>query len=477
MLNTHLVTTIAIALGIVTLSLSTEAAPAKGPLKAHPDNPRYFTDGSGKAVYLTGSHIWNNIQDWGTTDPPPPLDYSAFLDFVAGYNHNFIRGWAWEQAAWVPWSAKAFYLDPVPYMRTGPGNSLDGKPKFDLTKFNQAYFDRLRARVREAGDRGIYVSVMLFQGWSVFKGTGGKLVGNPWPGHPFNCENNINGIDGDPNETGEGKQIHTMSDGPKVKAVREFQEAYVRKVIDTVNDLDNVLYEIGNEMGKHSTAWQYHMISYIKEYEKKKPKQHPVGMTFQWSDGKNEDLVSDASPADWVSFGPGSGNIYRENPPAADGRKVSILDTDHLWGIGGNRAWVWKSFTRGHNPIFMDPNYNIPDWGHDPNDPAYAEIRAALGHARGFADKLNLAAMKPSDSTSSTGYALVNPGKEYLVYQPEQGKGFEVKLRPGSYSFEWFDAGAGKVDSSSKTDALEAEASFTPPFKRDAVLYLKALKR
>src|SRR6185295_2811767 len=26
---------------------------ARGPLRVHPDNPRYFTDGSGKAVYLT----------------------------------------------------------------------------------------------------------------------------------------------------------------------------------------------------------------------------------------------------------------------------------------------------------------------------------------------------------------------------------------------------------------------------------------
>ena len=32
------------------------AAPATGPLRVHPTNPRYFTDGSGKAIYLTGSH-------------------------------------------------------------------------------------------------------------------------------------------------------------------------------------------------------------------------------------------------------------------------------------------------------------------------------------------------------------------------------------------------------------------------------------
>jgi hypothetical protein len=34
---------------------------AKGPLRVHPKNPRYFTDGTGRAVYLTGSHTWDNL--------------------------------------------------------------------------------------------------------------------------------------------------------------------------------------------------------------------------------------------------------------------------------------------------------------------------------------------------------------------------------------------------------------------------------
>jgi hypothetical protein len=33
------------------------------------------------------------------------------------------------------------------------------------------------------------------------------------------------------------------------------QEAYVKKVIDTVNDLDNVLYEISNESRGSSDEW------------------------------------------------------------------------------------------------------------------------------------------------------------------------------------------------------------------------------
>lgn len=38
---------------------------ATGPLRVHPTNPRYFTDDGQRAVYLTGSHTWDNLQDMG----------------------------------------------------------------------------------------------------------------------------------------------------------------------------------------------------------------------------------------------------------------------------------------------------------------------------------------------------------------------------------------------------------------------------
>ena len=50
-----------------------ERREATGPLRVHPKNPRYFTDGSGRAVYLTGSHTWSNLQDQGPKDPPTAL--------------------------------------------------------------------------------------------------------------------------------------------------------------------------------------------------------------------------------------------------------------------------------------------------------------------------------------------------------------------------------------------------------------------
>jgi len=315
----------------------------QGPLRVHPDNPRYFTDDSRKAIYVTGSHTWYNLQDSGTIgEPLTRFDYNAYLDLLQSSGHNFMRMWAWEGGV------NERYCEPLAYSRTGPGTALDGKPKFDLKQFNQEYFDRLRSRVVAAGQRGIYVSIMLLQGWSIYS----HGYGNPWPLHPFNKANNVNGLDGDPNADGEGKEVHTL----QVPAITALQQAYVRKVIDTVNDLDNVLYEITNETAIFSKDWQYHVVKYIKSYEATKPKRHPVGMTAFDSGRAGSMAALWASPADWISpQNDGTAGDFRHDPPAADGRKVMISDTDHLWGVGGGRTWAWKSFTRGLHSIYMDP--------------------------------------------------------------------------------------------------------------------------
>ena len=126
-------------------------ASAKGPLRVHPTNPRYFTDGtrlpdgSLKAVYVTGSHTWNSLVDMGRNDPPEIFDFGAYLDFLERHGHNFIRLWAWDSSVWDTRANAKLGKDfihnaaPLPWMRTGPGSALDGKPQFDLTAFNPAY--------------------------------------------------------------------------------------------------------------------------------------------------------------------------------------------------------------------------------------------------------------------------------------------------------------------------------------------------
>lgn len=450
------------------------AKPAAGPLRVHPTNPRYFTDGtknsdgSLRAVYLTGAHTWNSLVDIGPGDPPPPFDYGAYLDFLQKHNHNFIRLWTEEEVAWEikPKEGPAVQnlMGPLPWARTGSGVARDGKPKFDLSRFNPEYFDRLRSRVEETGRRGIYVSVMLFEGWVQQQRTAW------WKDHPFHPENNVNGIDGDADGDGRGTDIHTLAN----PAVTRLQEAYIRHVIDTVGDLDNVLFEISNESGTYSTEWQYHLIRFIKDVQSTRPKQHPVGMTFQWSPnsklrGKNQLLFD--SPADWVSPNSEAGEWnYKTNPPPANGRKVVVPDTDHLGGIWGGGDWVWKSFTRGHNPIFMDPYDGSVLSGS--NSPLWESVRLSMGVTAQLARRVNLAAMTPRGELASTNYCLAEPGEVYVVYLPTGGEvTVDLSAGRGPFRVEWIAPVAGTTSAGS-AEAGGSKRRLTAPGEGAAVLVL-----
>ncbi|MEX2141363.1 MAG: DUF6298 domain-containing protein [Pirellulales bacterium] len=473
---------------LTTYSLAGEVALAEtktaGPLRVHPTNARYFMDGTKNAngsltaVYLTGSHTWANLIDRGPGDPPPPFDFDGYLDFLEKHNHNFIRLWSRHISWYTNCGSEQLWAGPLAWQRTGPGKALDGKPKFDLTKFDPAYFERLRSRVKAAGKRGIHVSIMLFGGY--------QEAGPNWTGNPFHKDNNTNGIDGDPSNDGHGWETQTAAAIPK--AVAEVQRAYVRKVIDTVNYLDNVLFEISNESPETSRDWQYEMIRFIHREEATKPKQHPVGMTAgYWTPDETRRNV-DASPAEWVSYQfearPQAAQEFFDvnNPFLADGRKVSIQDSDHWWvvQIYGNatfgRDWVWKSFCRGHNPILMEhlppQSFVADDHPLTPDDPGYIASRNAMGQTRHYAERMNLATMTPRDALSSTKYCLADPGNEYLAYQPRDGV-FTVELADGIYTAEWSDPIRDQTMSAGNVNG-GGDREFKPPFEGAAVLYLKS---
>ena len=295
---------------------------ATGPLAVCAANPRYFADSSGEPVYLAGAHDGWELQDyaWGDRNPGVLFDWSGLLDFLVAHEHNVIRMWVVEHTKIN--DDDQDLTTPMPYERVaGNGEANDGEGKFDLDRFSEAFFQRLRSRTAEARHRGLYVIVMLFQGWSI-EDKGGRV--NPWPYHPFHAANNVNAVNGDLNGDGQGTELHTWlgDDHP----ITERQRAYVRQVVDTVNDLDNVLYEIANESSAYSTQWQYRTIDYIHEYEREKPTQHPVGMTFQHQGGSNAALFE--SPADWIS--PNREGGYRHSPPPADGRKDGCLAHQRL---------------------------------------------------------------------------------------------------------------------------------------------------
>jgi hypothetical protein len=412
------------------------ARPTAGPLTSCAENPRYFADTTGRPVYLTGSHTWANLQEMGPTDPPEPFDYDRWLTFLVDHDHTFQRLWMFENAFLAPWAPDGYWFEPLPWERTGPGVARDGKPRFDLTRFDERWFQRLRDRVQRAGACGVYTAVMLFEGWSVDHkewGAWGPQGPNPWPGHPFHPDNNVNGIDGG------GAAVHTLSD-PRVLAL---QRAYVERVIDAVGDLDNVLYEIGNEFthSAENVAWQEAIAALAREHMGDE-RRRPVLMTIPWPGGDNQALFKSSaeavSPGGWRGQGQAR---WEYDPPDMAGAKVVLVDTDHLWGVGGTVDWVWRSFIRGLNPIYMDP------YGYDHLNPVAPDedVRRAMGATSRVARTLDLARMVPAGERTSTGFALADGPRTILVYQPYPGR-FQVDLRDagGPARLTWIDPVSGE---------------------------------
>lgn len=460
---------------------------ATGPLVVS-ENANYFKDANGTVLTLNGSQTWNTLQDWGTNGSVRPTDFDGFVKFLVSHGHNFTLLWYTELPKFCnfPSTASAppvFVVTPHPWPRTGPGKASDGGAKFDLAKFDPAYFDRLRARTQALGKAGIYAGIYLFTGeWlNIFR--------CPGDGFPFTGTNNINGIDDGYTSGPKGIEAVTMT---APNAITRIQDAYVEKVVDTLNDLPNVLWIVSEEAPANSTWWNDHHIAHLRAYESKKRYQHPIGYAALI---RAPDTVIYNSEADWVApqarISParscGSGR-----PPC----KVNVNDSDHsyfgMWKDTPqqNRNYIWQNFANGSQVLFMDP-YNIYYPRESRNvcgspenaicatpDKRYENFRDNLGYLSKYSRRLNLAKVTAQKSLSSTGYCLAQTpaeGAEYLVYAPSGGSfTVDVSAMPAArkLAVEWFNPATGASVAGNPVSAGSSSQSFTPPFSGDAVLYL-----
>jgi Putative collagen-binding domain of a collagenase len=463
------------------------AAHIAGPLVSS-DNPNYFKDPNGRVLILNGSQTWNTLQDWGSNGSLETLDFNAFVKFLTAHGHNFTLLWTAEMPKFCNFPSMAssppdLNLSPLPWLRTGPGNATDGGLKFDLTKFNPAFFDRLRTRTRALNDAGIYAGVYLFTGeWlNIFRCSS--------DGYPFTGANNINGMDDGYSGGKKGIGAITMT---APNAITMFQDAYVEKMIDTLNDLPNVLWIVSEEAPVNSTWWNDHQIAHVRAYESSKPHIHPIGYAALIG---APDAIIYNSDADWVApagkISP-SKSCGSGHPPC----KVNVNDSDHsYWEMWKdtpqvNRNYAWENFMNGNQVMFMDP-YLVYYPRESRNrcltpangicsgpDTRYDNFRDNLGYILKYSRRLNLASVTPRGSLSSTGYCLAqipSAGAEYLVYAPAGGS-FTMNLSamPGSrtLSVEWFNPSTGVAITGDPIPAGSASQSFGPPFSGDAVLYL-----
>jgi hypothetical protein len=460
-----------------------------GPLRPS-RNPNYFEDAGGTPIILCGSHSWNTLQDWGHHGTVRELDFGAFVHFLAAHGHNFTLLWCVELPKFrglpsTQTSPPDFTVSPHPWKRTGPGLATDGGLKFDLTKFDQAYFERLRARVQALRGAGIYAGVYLFTGEFLLRFRCSS------DGYPFSGPNNVNGVDDGYRGGSPATAVSAVSMAAP-NAITDLQDTYVKRTVDTLNDLSNVLWIVSEEAPSNSTWWNNHLISLVRAYEKGKRYQHPIGYGALANPPDSILYNSDAdwvAPSAWLSPARSRGT---GQPPC----KVNVNDSDHsyfgMWNDTPqkNRNYAWENFTNGNQVLFMDPylvHYPrekrnlcaspVNGIGGRP-DLRWENFRNNLGYILRYSRKLDLANVAPMRSLSSTQHCLAKTssvGAEYLVYAPSGGSfTMDLSAMPSSrkLAVEWFNPATGTTFSDGPLAAGASRQSFTPPFSGDAVLYL-----
>jgi len=233
------------ALPLLATAVLLLAIPPAVALEIHPDNPHYFIH-DGRTVVLVGCSdraalfIWRNDKGF---------DWRDYLRDIASAGLNYVRQ---DVCAWsildAPVDYPAQFSSPAwPFLRPGPGDAVDGRPRFDLMRPDPRYFaQRLRPFLEEARRLGIFVELTLFD----------QLNGRSFPRSLFADENNVNGLGLDPRDV-------LGSAAPENEPLWAIQRSYVSAVVDATRDYDHVIYEVANEAG--SAEWVAAVVGLLHE--------------------------------------------------------------------------------------------------------------------------------------------------------------------------------------------------------------------
>ena len=201
----------------------------------------YFTH-NGKPLLSFGG-----LSDFIFYAAPDAYNYQLWADWAAEHGINHVR--AYPPMSWKYIEQFAIEnggsLNNVlfPYEETSPGSR-----QFDLTKFNDAYWQRFRQQCEYLESKGIIIHLLMINGWQL----GNYDIERDWDGHFFNPANNINSFS-DHLASNRLKFYHSVADNQT--GLMEAQKAWLRKLVEMTADLDNVYFELVHEIAESHRDW------------------------------------------------------------------------------------------------------------------------------------------------------------------------------------------------------------------------------
>ncbi len=440
------------------------------PLALHPDNSHYFLFRGKPAMLITSGEHYGAVLNLD-------FDYTRYLDELQAHGLNLTRTWVGSYRE-IPSSfgITGNTLAPLPgryvcpWARSAEPGNFDGGAKFDLNRWDEIYFSRLRDFMTQASSRGVVVELNLFCP---------NYNDSLWLASPMHTGNNINSVGNCPAD-----EPYTLKH-PELQAV---QEALVRKAVAELRDFDNLYYEVCNEpyFGGVTVEWQHRIADVIVEAERDFPRRHLISMNI----ANGRALVENPHPA--VSIF----NFHYCQPPdvVAQNWALNRVIGENETGFRGQADSTYRSegwdFILAGGALYNNLDYSFSAGHPDGSLSGYVspgggslELRKQLGILSRFVRSFDFVRMAPDSSVVAGGVpegattrTLAEPGRQYALYlHGGTQANLELALPAGSYVFEWLDTKTGVVVAGGNIEHAGGAAVLgSPQYETDIALGIRS---
>ena len=422
---------------------SAQERSARTPIALHPDNPHYFIWRGRPTILITSAEHYGAVMNLD-------FDYRRYLDTLSSDGMNYTRVFS---GAYVEpqgaFNIARNTLAPLPgrfiapWPRSDQPGYANGGNKFDLAKWDAAYFTRLREFIAYAATRNVVVELTLF--CPMYEEMQWKLS-------PMNAVNNVNGVG-----TVARTDVYTLDKHGGLLAV---QDALTRKIVTELNGFDNLFFEICNEpyFGGVTIAWQHHIADLIVATERDLPAKHLIAQNIANNSARIVDphrAVSIfnfhyATPPDTVGLNYALNKVIGDDETGFRGTSDAVYRTeawDFVIAGGGLYNNLDYSFVAGQE----DGTFKYPASQPGGGTPA---LRRQMKVLRDFINGFDFIRMSPDNSAitggvpqGGTARALVERGKAMAIYVRKDSPtgpwsarwtGFLEAPASGEYAFHTF---------------------------------------
>lgn len=334
----------------------------------------------------------------------------------------------------------------LPFARTGKDTAWDGLSKYDLTKYNYWYWNRLKQFADLADQKGLVLVYQDYFQHNIIE-AGAHYADFPW--RPVNNINNT-GFPEPPPFAGDkrifmAEQFYDVTNPVR----RPLHRAFIRQCLDNFANNNGVIQLTGAEFTGPLHFMQF-WVDVIKEWEAETGKKTIIGLSA--TKDVQDAILADPTRANVINV-----IDIRYWHYQADGKAYAPLGGQSLAPRQQARQFKPKNSSfeqvyravREYRDKFPDKavmysadNYDNFGWASFMAGGSLAAIPSMAD--AGFVTAAS--AMKPVDASFKEQYMLADAGKGYIIYS-NNPDGIQVDLTkaPGTFHVKFFDPANGSV--------------------------------